>query len=319
MRRFVKESARLTRNPLGVVGLFIALVYGIAGLVLGVSARYLSGSERLPLIWFLVLFPFALLATFYVLVSRHHSKLYAPLDFYDKDGFFRTLTADEHRVRLDEAVKDALQEEEQPLRTADGVGAPGTGEPDSTTVNSLRQTYVMAEELALREIEAEFGVPVQRNLAVGSALLDGVAGLHGVLTAIEVKFVRGPEWRRRAREAIGQAVYEMRLPAGMPLLVALVTEGVPPSETESMRTEFARTFGLWQSGHKAWFKIYDLAQLKAKYGLGDSDMSGRQDQIFGRHTKRQDLAPTPRPVKSRSDHNPVGKPTASSGLPPPPH
>jgi hypothetical protein len=259
---FMKASARLTRNPLGVVGLFIALVYGIAGLVLGLSAQYLSGNERLPLIWFLVLFPFALLATFYVLVSRHHSKLYAPLDFYDKEGFFRTLTADEHRVRLDKAVKDALQEEEQPPRTA------GSGEPDTPTANSLRQTYVMAEELALREIEAEFGVPVQRNLAVGSALLDGVAGLHGVLTAIEVKFVRGPEWRRRAREVIGQAVYEMHLPTGMPLLVALVTEGVPPDETESMRTEFARTFGLWQSGHKAWFKIYDFAQLKAKYGLG---------------------------------------------------
>jgi hypothetical protein len=265
--RFVKESARLTRNPLGVVGLFIALVYGIAGLVLGVSARYLSGSERLPLIWFLVLFPFVLLAAFYVLVSRHHAKLYAPQDFYDKEGFFRTQTADEHRVRLDEAVRDVLQDEDEGSKTAAGAGVAGGRESDTSTA-SLRETYVMAEELAFREIEAEFGVPVQRNLAVGSSLLDGVAGLHGVLTAIEVRFVRGPEWRRRAREAIGQAVHQRHLPLGMPLMVALVTDGVSFDEAESMRTEFANTLGLWRGGHKAWFKIYDFAQLKAKYGLG---------------------------------------------------
>lgn len=77
----------LARNPLGIVALFIVLVYGFAALVTGASP--LSPSERLPLIWFLVSFPVLVLAVFGWLVSQHSDKLFAPSDFKNDEDFLR--------------------------------------------------------------------------------------------------------------------------------------------------------------------------------------------------------------------------------------
>ena len=92
LSEFGQTAQRLARNPLGIIALFIVLVYGIAGLVLGFSAANLQPNEKLPLIWFLVIFPVIVLAAFLWLVAHHHMKLYAPHDFPDKEGFFRALT-----------------------------------------------------------------------------------------------------------------------------------------------------------------------------------------------------------------------------------
>jgi lipopolysaccharide export LptBFGC system permease protein LptF len=63
------------RNPLGIIALFIVLIYGFASLVLTFGAN-LQSEERLPIVWFLVLFPVLALVVFGWLVSRHHAKLY---------------------------------------------------------------------------------------------------------------------------------------------------------------------------------------------------------------------------------------------------
>lgn len=264
---FLKTARRMTRNPLGIIGLFIALVYGIAGLVLSFSAQHLAESERLALVCFLVVFPFAILAAFFRLVTHHHWKLYAPFDFPDKDGFYRTMTPDEQRRRLEADVKEIQQDETPSLSDTKDEGAEDEkGRTDVPREISIRQTYALAEELAIREIETEFGVPVQRNLAVGSSLLDGVATMHGILTAIEVKFVRGREWKRRAREALRRAS-DLSLPAEMPLLIAFVVESVSSEEVEGFSIEYARTLGLWQTGHTRYMKVYDFDKLKTKYGF----------------------------------------------------
>lgn len=81
------ETARgLAKNPLGIIALFIVLVYAFASLVVGVSG-HLSSDERIPLVWFLVAFPVMVLVVFAWLVSCHHSKLYAPSDFRDEENF----------------------------------------------------------------------------------------------------------------------------------------------------------------------------------------------------------------------------------------
>ncbi len=53
------------------------------------SFRYLHGNwERLPIILFIVFFPFIVLGIFYLLVTKHNAKLYAPQDFDNQEGFF---------------------------------------------------------------------------------------------------------------------------------------------------------------------------------------------------------------------------------------
>ena len=91
---FADKANRFTKSPLGILGLFLVLVYGIAGIV-AVSGEFQSG-ERLILVWFLVLFPVAVLIVLYMLVTKHQEKLYAPSDFQNEENFLRVL---ETRVR----------------------------------------------------------------------------------------------------------------------------------------------------------------------------------------------------------------------------
>lgn len=89
IKEFAKSAKDLSRNPLGIIGLFLVLVYGVAGLV--TASNGLEHDERKLLIYFLVLFPVVVLIAFYRLVTKHHNKLYAPSDFSDEGNFMKAL------------------------------------------------------------------------------------------------------------------------------------------------------------------------------------------------------------------------------------
>ncbi len=92
LKSFGSIATSLARNPLGIIALFIVLVYGFACLVTA-SATHFTSQERLPLIWFMTLFPVLVLAVFAWLVSCHSAKLFAPSDFKDESNFVNLTTA----------------------------------------------------------------------------------------------------------------------------------------------------------------------------------------------------------------------------------
>jgi tetratricopeptide (TPR) repeat protein len=100
---FSQTSVKLARNPLGIIALFIFLVYAIAGIVFSSTAQ---GPERTILVLFLVLFPLFVLFAFFVLVTRYHDKLYAPSDFKD-DHYFVALI--EKRISDSPTVRQISQ------------------------------------------------------------------------------------------------------------------------------------------------------------------------------------------------------------------
>lgn len=105
---FLKDAKEYARNPLGIVALFISLIYGFASLLLGASADKLESIERWPLLLFVVLFPFAVLYVFYKLVTEHHGKLYSPSDYKTDDSFLRTLSPEEKANKLESDAKEAI-------------------------------------------------------------------------------------------------------------------------------------------------------------------------------------------------------------------
>ncbi|QEO79882.1 hypothetical protein [Pseudomonas brassicacearum] len=98
------------RNPLGIIGLFISLIYGFANWMLGSSVSNLQPNERLIIIWFIVVFPVLILATFCYLVVKHHGKLYAPKDYKKDESFLQTLNEFDSFVRLSTETSDSPQE-----------------------------------------------------------------------------------------------------------------------------------------------------------------------------------------------------------------
>ena len=102
LRAFGDTAKGLIKNPLGIIALFIVLVYGFAALVT-TFASSLSPGERLPLVWFLVLFPVLVLVAFVWLVSRHGGKLYGPADYKDEENYIRMQLRMETKVKADVA------------------------------------------------------------------------------------------------------------------------------------------------------------------------------------------------------------------------
>lgn len=88
IKPFGDTAKSLARNPLGIIALFIVLVYGFASLVTAFAGT-LTSAERLPLIYFLIIFPILVLGVFTWLVSKHSGKLFAPSDFKDESNYVK--------------------------------------------------------------------------------------------------------------------------------------------------------------------------------------------------------------------------------------
>lgn len=132
VRSFGATARGLAKNPLGIIALFIVLVYGLAALVTAFASA-LSEGERLPLIWFLVLFPVLVLGVFGWLVCRHSEKLYSPSDFKDERNFLRTLRHLEGGVR--EAT--SISEQEQQMEASVSL-TPSVREDSRLAIAQLR-------------------------------------------------------------------------------------------------------------------------------------------------------------------------------------
>lgn len=87
VRSFADSAKGFTKSPLGIIALFIVLVYGFA--TLAVSFGDNLKEHIAPLIYFLVFFPVLVFFGFLWLVSLHHDKIYGPSDFKNEDNFLK--------------------------------------------------------------------------------------------------------------------------------------------------------------------------------------------------------------------------------------
>lgn len=222
---FLSAAKGLARNPLGIIALFIALIYGFATLLLGTAAEKLVEAERAPLVWFIVLFPVMVLTAFYRLVTNHHGKLYSPGDYKDDKSFLDTLppitpqTPSLRDTRIDEEVEaivgTSVAEEESPPQPP----TPLTTQLESRAPRAqamaieragVRNEYIFAEQLALRKISAVLGTEVHQQVTIDqdrSTAFDGVAVQGNTMTFVEVKLLRRPFMPSAiVREALYRAV-----------------------------------------------------------------------------------------------------------------
>jgi CheY-like chemotaxis protein len=86
LKTFGSAAVGLSRNPLGIIALFIVLVYGLASVVI-ITGGSLSESEKMPIIYFLITFPFVVLGVFTYLVAFRAGQLFAPSDFRKEETF----------------------------------------------------------------------------------------------------------------------------------------------------------------------------------------------------------------------------------------
>ena len=97
IKSFGGIAQRLSRNPLGIIALFIVLIYGIACLTFGFS-KNLSSLAISFFVAFILIYPLIVLLVFYNLVTKHHTKLYAPQDFPRPEDFLACAYGDQTQI-----------------------------------------------------------------------------------------------------------------------------------------------------------------------------------------------------------------------------
>ena len=87
IKAFADSAKGFTKSPLGIIALFIVLVYGFA--TLAVTFGENLKDHITPLIFFLVLFPVIVFVGFLWLVAKHNDKIYGPSDFKNEENFLK--------------------------------------------------------------------------------------------------------------------------------------------------------------------------------------------------------------------------------------
>ncbi|MBV6325721.1 hypothetical protein [Duganella violaceipulchra] len=230
---FGATAKGLAKNPIGIIALFIVLIYGFAALTLGFNPK-LEFWERVPLVWFLVLFPVAVLALFGWLVSQHHEKLYAPSDFRTDDIFLKKSQISEKREadfqasneeldrKILEIVNRLSKEQLEPEKIAKQVAKEVK---DATT-------FIVDGRAFLGRPDAVFTYPIAAFETLG-ALTDEV---YFKLSKSVRPFQYGTTWVLR-NESTGDVIRTLRMltatPPGQPLtdIRTLREVGIHPGNT----------------------------------------------------------------------------------------
>lgn len=95
----------------------------------------------------------------------------------------------------------------------------------------LLSAYIVAEDLAIRQIQQEAKMPVMRHVSIADTTFDAVLIKNELITCIEVSFLVTPEinqqkidWMLGKVDAVNQNFKDMKLDSRVRLLLVLVTQ-----------------------------------------------------------------------------------------------
>lgn len=138
-----RNARSLARNPLGIIALFIVLVYGFASLVAAFAGSF-TATEKLPLIYFLIIFPVFVLGVFAWLVSKHSGKLFAPSDFRNEDNYVKMQMAVVASLSAATAKSDTPASEAELHKIVETVRA--TGSPREVSSDGWRDHILWVDD-----------------------------------------------------------------------------------------------------------------------------------------------------------------------------
>lgn len=186
----------IAKNPLGIIAIFISLIYGFSCIVLGSNINNLHYPyERLPLIWFIIVFPLTILATFIYLVIYHHEKLYSPRDYRTDDAFIKAIDKKKLEERILSEVKELQTAPTKSVELENEVKAeeqPRIEQNDSQSKEELILIHKNVENWVAKELSLKYSVMFQTNINVsvgsGQVQLDAFADTGENIYIVETKY-----------------------------------------------------------------------------------------------------------------------------------
>lgn len=267
MNKFMSEAKGLASNPLGIIALFISMIYGFACLVVGMGSSSLESELMYLLIWFLVLFPVIILISFLFLVVFHHQKLYAPKDYRDEENFFKGLDRKRQIERLNDEITEIEQQEIELLdinMNSFGPSVPPVmnDKKEKSKFSLVKKEYMLIEELAIRKLEDEYSTTIYRQIQVKinntTIEADGLCRMKNRDLLFEIKYSKG---NRLSLATIGKIEHMVNLISSQKefnfkLIVVIVHES---GFGEKLRSQL---YGHFKDNKKLEFKFYNNDRLQ---------------------------------------------------------
>lgn len=202
----------------GAVVLFLAV---------GVIVAFAKGEPGLATI---CLFGMMAAVAFAWVNVRHWNALFAAADH--KSVAWEIAVPDSQRTKLSDEVRDLARVLDIP----------------QNQVSDLLSAYVVAQDLALRQVQQESRLPLARHIAVGNTLFDAIFARQDVITCVEVLFiVRSNLPQAKINLILGKLASAQKTLSGrgvkarLRLLLVLVTQLDRVAETE-LRATLAQKF-----------------------------------------------------------------------------
>jgi len=192
------NTAKLAKNPLGIIALFILLTYGMTSLIFGVVNSNINECQQWAFVIFIIFFPIIVLCIFYKLVTEHHTKLYGPSDFDNEDNFLKLINQGKEIERKKKKEKELEIEEmieaerEKELEIEKNSKAEGKQcvELRKNSQNIMPQ-YMEAEKLALYKLAKECSAKTLRYVSIAKDIgFDALLEYGNTLKLVEVKYLR---------------------------------------------------------------------------------------------------------------------------------
>ena len=110
-------------------------------------------------------------------------------------------------------------------------------EVETEQMSDLQSAYLVAEDLALRQIQQEEGIPLMRHVTLCNAPFDAVYLKNGIAVCVDVSFLVSPEIRQEKIDAMMRKITRVKeefkrlgTAAGLRLMVVLITQLTPEDE-----------------------------------------------------------------------------------------
>ena len=148
--------------------------------------------------------------------------------------------------------------------------SPGTTEATSTTRAEAASLYLQAEDLALRAVQAEFEIPLNRQVTTpGGAEFDAAFVKDRTLHVVEVKSYLGSVSTEKLRTSLARVAASAKQMGGphTRLVVAIVLKRSDDMRASRERIEEA----LRDLPLETTLRVYSLPELRSMFGASGGD------------------------------------------------
>lgn len=200
------ENVKAVKNPLTIIAIFA----GIAEISGTVVLPFITPENQAVFVWFLIIFPVALIVLFFLTLNFNNKVLYAPSDFQDEQNYVNMnqlprATKEEKIQKLNDELEDIeleieidgedvkvkkIDKSDTSTQVVENKKTEFSPLSFNSTTTNMRSVIVRAEEFALKKISEEFNSKIERDVkSYDGFVFDGIVREEGVVTAIEIKFI----------------------------------------------------------------------------------------------------------------------------------